>query len=178
MNTSSGSITLTLPTSPSIGDVISFFPGSDLTVNNVTIDRNGQNINSSGSNLTISTNEQFNLVYQDSTVGWNKIDIASPIESFNIIDRYNVISSNTTIELNKYYGVDTSSGSITLTLPSGVSSYVGHTVVLSPLSDWSTNNVIITDPDSSTFNGQTGDLTLDLTMKTELIRTSSGWRVV
>ena len=39
--------------------------------NNLTVDRNGLNINSAASNLTLSNNGQsLTLVYVDSTRGW------------------------------------------------------------------------------------------------------------
>jgi hypothetical protein len=38
---------------------------------NITVDRNGHNINGSASNLTINTNRaSLNLVYIDTTNGW------------------------------------------------------------------------------------------------------------
>jgi len=64
--------TIQLPTSVSEGMQLSILD-ADGTANthNITIDRNGHNINGSASNLTINTNRaSLNLVYIDTTNGW------------------------------------------------------------------------------------------------------------
>ena len=69
-------VTVTLPASPSIGDEVSIIDsGNNFTSNNLTIDRNGSNINSAASNLTVSTSGiAFTLVYVNSTRGWTYKD--------------------------------------------------------------------------------------------------------
>jgi len=73
VNTTSGAITLTLPASPSAGDIVGFkdYAGTFAT-NNLTIDRNGEPINGGDStNVNISTNgASIFLVYVDGTQGW------------------------------------------------------------------------------------------------------------
>ena len=72
MNTTSGAITLTLPGSPTIGDEISFIDyAGTFDTNNLTIARNGKNINGSASDLTVATERAANtLVFTDNTQGW------------------------------------------------------------------------------------------------------------
>lgn len=76
INTSGGGLgvpaTVTLPSSPSIGDEVHFIDsGNAFASNNLTIDRNGSNILGSASNLTISSNSAaFTLVYLNITRGW------------------------------------------------------------------------------------------------------------
>jgi hypothetical protein len=72
VNTTSGAITVTLPTSPSLGDEVSVvdYAGTADT-NNITIGRNSHKIQGDAANLTISTERAaFTLVYVDATQGW------------------------------------------------------------------------------------------------------------
>ena len=72
VNTSGGAVTLTLPATPTQGDEVAFvdYAGTAAT-DNITIGRNGENIQGSGSDLIINTNRAANtLVYADATQGW------------------------------------------------------------------------------------------------------------
>jgi hypothetical protein len=72
VNTTSGAVTVTLPTSPSLGDEVSVvdYAGTADT-NNITIGRNSHKIQGDAANLTISTERAaFTLVYVDATQGW------------------------------------------------------------------------------------------------------------
>jgi hypothetical protein len=65
-------LTVTLPASPSVGDYVAFIDGSSdgFAVNNLTIARNGSEINNAASNLVISTSgTAFTLVYTANR-GW------------------------------------------------------------------------------------------------------------
>jgi hypothetical protein len=72
VNTSAAAITITLPGSPVLGDTIRFIDGTGtMSINNLTIDRNGRNIMGLAENLTIdSENAAFSLVYYNTTYGW------------------------------------------------------------------------------------------------------------
>ncbi len=72
MNTTGGAITLTLPASPTIGDEISFIDyAGTFDTNNLTVARNGKNINGSAADLTVATERAANtLVFTDNTQGW------------------------------------------------------------------------------------------------------------
>jgi len=72
INTTSNTHTLNLPSSPSIGDtvVVKDYAGTFGT-NNLTIGRNGENIQGVANDSLISTNRaSVTLVYVDSTRGW------------------------------------------------------------------------------------------------------------
>lgn len=71
-NTTGGAFTLTLPSSPSIGDEVSFKDyASTFDTNNLTIGRNGKNIEGAASDLVISVEGAGNcLVFVDDTKGW------------------------------------------------------------------------------------------------------------
>ena len=72
INTSSNAITATLPTSPTLGDFISFIDyAGTFDTNNLTVARNGHKIQGDASDLTVSVERAgFTLVYVDATQGW------------------------------------------------------------------------------------------------------------
>ena len=72
VNTTSGAITVTLPSSPSAGNVIVLvdYAGTWAT-NNVTVNVNGSSLNGIPQNATLKTaREGISFVYIDSTQGW------------------------------------------------------------------------------------------------------------
>jgi len=71
-NTTSAAFTATLPAAATIGDEISFIDyAGTFDTNNLTIGRNGHNIQGDASDLTVATERAgFSLVYVDVTQGW------------------------------------------------------------------------------------------------------------
>jgi hypothetical protein len=72
VNTTSGAVTVTLPASPTAGQIVQVtdYAGTWQT-NNVTVSPNGGKINGSLSNIILSANrETLAYVYIDSTQGW------------------------------------------------------------------------------------------------------------
>lgn len=71
-DTTSSAFTATLPVSASLGDEVSFIDyAGTFDTNNLTIGRNGHNIQGVAEDLTVSTERAgFTLVYVDSTQGW------------------------------------------------------------------------------------------------------------
>ena len=72
VNTTGGVITATLPASATIGNEVSIIDyAGTADTNNITIGRNGHNIQGAASDMTVSTERAaFTLVYVDSTQGW------------------------------------------------------------------------------------------------------------
>jgi hypothetical protein len=72
INTSGGVITATLPSSPTLGDSISFIDyAGTFDSNNLTIARNGKNIQGLAEDLTVSVERAgLTLVFTDNTQGW------------------------------------------------------------------------------------------------------------
>jgi hypothetical protein len=71
-NTTSSAFTITLPASPSVGDTIQIvdYAGTFAT-NNITLARNGLNIEGGTANKILTTNrEAVTITYVDSTQGW------------------------------------------------------------------------------------------------------------
>ena len=72
IDTSSGAITMTLPSSASRGDEVHIIDyAATFDTNNCTVGRNSHKIQGASSDLTVATERAaFTLVYVDSTQGW------------------------------------------------------------------------------------------------------------
>jgi hypothetical protein len=79
VNTTSGAITMTLPASPSAGDIVAFKDyANTFDTNNLIIERNGSLIGGTAANATISVEGQaVTMVYVDGTKGWLATDAAT-----------------------------------------------------------------------------------------------------
>jgi hypothetical protein len=75
VNTTSGAITVTLPSSPSAGDIVAFADYANTwNSNNVTLCRNSSKINGVCANTVLNTiGQSITLVYVDSTRGWKNV---------------------------------------------------------------------------------------------------------
>jgi hypothetical protein len=78
-DTNSAAFTATLPATPTAGDIVAF---SDYTgtwsTNNLTVGRNGSNINAATENLILNgSNTTATFIYVDGTEGWRIIDTGS-----------------------------------------------------------------------------------------------------
>lgn len=72
VNTSSSALTINLPSSPSVGDEVTFLD-KDYTfdTNNLTVGRNSEKIANSATDLTVTQEGSgFTLVYTGSSIGW------------------------------------------------------------------------------------------------------------
>ena len=72
VDTTSTTITATLPSSPTLGDFVSFIDyAGTFDTNNFTVARNGKPIQGSATDLTVATERAgFTLVFVDNTQGW------------------------------------------------------------------------------------------------------------
>ena len=75
VNTCGGAVTVTLPASPSAGDIVSIADyKSTFCTNAVTVGRNSSKINGACQDGTLSTkNQSITLVYVDGTRGWKTV---------------------------------------------------------------------------------------------------------
>jgi hypothetical protein len=78
VNTTSGAITVTLPATPSAGDIVAVKDYANTAdTNAITIARNGSNIDGTADNPTIANEGgSITLVYVDATKGWLVTDAA------------------------------------------------------------------------------------------------------
>jgi hypothetical protein len=79
VNTTSGAVTMTLPASPSVGDIVAVKDyANTFDTNNLTLNRNGEPISGSEFNAIITVEGQaITLVYGDSTKGWQAVNAAT-----------------------------------------------------------------------------------------------------
>ena len=75
-NTSGGSFTVNLPSSPSVGDIVAIKDyGSSFNDNALTIGRGGSNMNGTATDSIRNTaNESLTMVYADATKGWLAVE--------------------------------------------------------------------------------------------------------
>jgi hypothetical protein len=83
VNTTSGTITVTLPSSPSAGDIVAVSDyAKTFDTNNCTIARNSSNIEGAASNLTLDAEGvAMTFVYADSTKGWKVVGAGREADS-------------------------------------------------------------------------------------------------
>jgi hypothetical protein len=79
VNTTGGTITVTLPASPSAGDVVALSDyANKWATNPVTLCRNSSKINSGVNNVNLNTNgSAITLIFVDATIGWKQVDDAT-----------------------------------------------------------------------------------------------------
>jgi hypothetical protein len=77
VNTSGGSVTITLPASPNVGDKIRFYDiAKTFDTNNLILARNGKLIQGDADNLTVSTESAaFEVIFSGNTYGWRIFSI-------------------------------------------------------------------------------------------------------
>ena len=76
VNTTSGAITMTLPASPSVGDIVSVKDyAQTFDTNNLTVGRNSEPIEGQTFDLVLSTEGvAITLIYGDATKGWQSVN--------------------------------------------------------------------------------------------------------
>jgi len=76
VDTSGGAVTVTLPSSPSVGDLVRIVDLSNAATNNITVARNGEVIQDNADDLLVATdNAAFGLIYSNGTHGWRLIEV-------------------------------------------------------------------------------------------------------
>ena len=96
INSTAGVKTVNLPASPSAGDIVAVadYAGTAST-NNITIGRNGSNINGAAADLTITKqNSAITLVYVDATQGWKATD-TSNINDIELVPTFIIATGGT-----------------------------------------------------------------------------------
>jgi hypothetical protein len=112
-NTTSAAFTITLPTSPSAGDIVAVRDyAQTFATNNLTIGRNGQPIDGLSIDLVLSTNgAAVTLVYVDGTQGWKSVNSN---ETFN--EQLFVAATGGTVTCCGDYKIHTFTGPGTFTV--------------------------------------------------------------
>jgi hypothetical protein len=113
VNTTSGAITVTMPSSPSAGDIVGIndYAGTFAT-NNVTMGRNGSNFDGTAFDAILSTNQlSVFFVYVDGTQGWK----ATQNDSGGYGATY-IVATGGTITTSGSYKIHTFTGPGTFTV--------------------------------------------------------------
>ena len=130
LNTTSGTITVTLPGSPSAGDIIAVKDYANTWgCNSVTINRNGSKIRGACSNATLDTEAQsVTLIYADSTRGW--LDIHDSTSNVGISNFINATGGTITESGDFKIHTFTSDGTFAVTTaPTPANNNVSYVVV-------------------------------------------------
>ena len=87
LNTTSGAITINLPSSPSVGDIISIKDyANTFDSNAVTVGRGGSKIGGLCFNATLSTEGQsITLIYADATRGWLNVQTDTTVQGISYV---------------------------------------------------------------------------------------------
>ena len=132
VNTTGGAITVTLPSSPSAGDIVAFADYANTWGSNaVTVCRNSSKINGSCNNATLDTTGQsVTLVYVDGTRGWKNVtDSTSNVSGTPLF----ICASGgtiTTVDTNFKVHTFTSTGTFTVnSAPTPANNNVSYMVV-------------------------------------------------
>mgnify|MGYP003147274888 CR=1 FL=1 len=133
VDTGSGAVTVTLPGSPSGGNIVSVsdYNGTAGT-NTITIARNGSNINGDASNFLINKEDSaITFVYVDATVGWTSVQTSNTEDVSRIITPY-IIATGGTITTSGDDKIHTFTGPGTFCITNegtGANAIVSHMVI-------------------------------------------------
>ena len=143
INTTSGSITVTLPASPSAGDIVAFKDYANTwDSNSLVVCRNGSKINGVCSNGELNTESQsVTLIYVDGTKGWQDIhDSTSDVTG----NPGFIAATGGTITTSGDFKIHTFTGSgcfaVTNTSGVGIGAKVSYAVIAGAGSGGSSNN--------------------------------------
>ena len=126
INTTSGAITINLPSTPAAGDIVAIADYANTSAtNNITVGRNGVNIDGNTIDGTINVNGQvYTLVYVDATEGWKTVS-----QTFNqITTAAYVAATGGTVSCCGDYKIHTFTGPGTFTV-TNVGNPFGSTTV-------------------------------------------------
>jgi len=178
-DTSGNTLTITLPVTAASGDKISISDYSgNFKTNNCIIDRNGHKIMGISEDFVCDFNNlSIDIVYVDTTQGWRLTSTSDGNAGSKDIT-WSTITTNTTATNGKGYFADTSSNTITITLPTTVS--VGDEILISDYSgSFETNNCTI-DRNGHKIMGVSEDFVCDfnnLSIRLVYADNTQGWRL-
>lgn len=163
-NTTGGSFTISLPSSPSAGNYVSIQDGGNWNTTPLTIDRNGSTIEGFSDNLELNVGQSLVTLIYDGTT-WQLSSTGGPIGSTGFTGATGVwsnwtrVTSSTLAVKNNQYIADSTGGTFAITLPSTPTT--GDYVVIQDGGNWSTTPVTV-QRNGSTIEGTTDDLELNV----------------
>ena len=126
VNTAGGAVTVTLPGSPSGGNIVSVSDyNSTASTNAITIARNGSNINGDAADYPITKSDSaVTLVYVDGTAGWTTVQTSNTTDNTSAF----ITATGGTVTCSGDYKIHTFTGPGTFTV-SGAGTPAGSTQV-------------------------------------------------
>ena len=126
INTTGGVVTITLPSSPSAGNVVAVSNyNNSASTNKITVARNGSNIIGAASDFTIAKgNSAVQFIYVDGTVGWQTVFTGTPSDVQNTF----VVATGGTITTSGDFKIHTFTGPGTFNVTSAGTSSGSTTV--------------------------------------------------
>jgi hypothetical protein len=180
VNASGGDITVTLPATPSEGDIVGVCDAYRMAdTNTITVARNGENINSVADDLTIDMEGAgFSLVFVDATRGWEIVDEVTGSSAITGI-QWHTVSGDTTAVNGNGYMINASSNTVTITLPLAPSE--GDTVGISDSYRMADTYAITVARNSENINSIAEDLVVNIegaSFTLAYVNSTVGWQVV
>ena len=116
-NTTGSAFSMNLPASPSAGNIVSVSDyAQTFAANNLTVDRNGSNIEGDASNLVLnSAGLAMTFVYVDATKGWKVVDAGREGDSSNTVEFLTATGGTITTSGNCKIHTFTGPGTFTVT---------------------------------------------------------------
>ena len=116
-NTTGSAFSMNLPASPSAGNIVSVSDyAQTFASNNLTVDRNGSNIEGDASNLVLnSPGLAMTFVYVDATKGWKVVDAGREGDSTNTVEFLTATGGTITTSGNCKIHTFTGPGTFTVT---------------------------------------------------------------
>jgi len=151
VNTTSGAVTVTLPATPSSGNIVSVsdYNGTAAT-NSITIGRNGSNINGDTSDYIITkADSAVTFVYVDGTVGWTSVQTSSVTDNQNPF----IVATGGTITCCGDYKIHTFTGPGTFTVTNAGSASGSNSVSYLVVAGGGGGGAGITTPSDSEGGG-------------------------
>jgi hypothetical protein len=126
VNTTSGAVTMTLPATPSAGDIVSIADYTNtFQTNSVTVARNGSPIGGISSDAILSTEGQsVTFIYVDGTEGWKNVQDSTS----NVTGNPNLVATGGTITTCGDYKIHTFTGPGTFTVAQTSTTPANNTV--------------------------------------------------
>jgi len=159
VNTESFPLTVILPATANNGETISFSDGHDFSINNLTIDRNGNLIEGLNEDLTIAIKYvSFDLTFYDNN--WILTYVQSAVGNLSESNLWiEILNNNYNCMVNHKYIVNTASSPLTIILPSTANN--GESIKFSDGHDFSINNLTI-NRNGNPIEGMNEDLTIGI----------------